>query len=73
MVLAFAALLRAYLDTDRDGGLPALRAAVRRAPSSVLILNAAGWSESYVLNFDAAIANFRRAVRLDPVGHVGAY
>jgi len=72
LVLAFAAYLRAYLDTDRAGALHAIRLAVKRNPNSVLILNAAGWVEYYALNFDAAIAHFSRAVRLDPLGHVGA-
>jgi TolB-like protein/Tfp pilus assembly protein PilF len=72
LVLAFAGFMRGYLDRDRDGAVRATRLAVKLNPNSVLILNAAAWTEHYVLNHDRAMEHFRRAVRLDPFGHIGS-
>ncbi len=72
LVLAFAAYTRAYLNHDRDSALRSMRRAVKMNPNSVLILNAAGWTEHYEFNNTVAIEHFRRALRLDPFGHVGA-
>ncbi len=73
LVLAFAGFTDAYLNEDRDMAVRAVRQAVRMAPNSVLVLNAAGWIEYYVGNYDTASAHLRRAIRLDPVGHIGAH
>ncbi|SMX37867.1 winged helix-turn-helix domain-containing protein [Maliponia aquimaris] len=73
LVLAFAGFTDAYLNMDRDLAVRAVRRAVRMAPNSVLVLNAAGWVEYYVTDYERAIAHLRRATRLDPVGHIGAH
>ena len=73
LVLAFSGFTDAYLDKNRDASVRAVRQAVALNPNSVLVLNAAAWVESYVGEVETAIAHVKRALRLDPVGHVGAY
>jgi TolB-like protein len=67
ITLTYAGHAAAYLDKGAEVGLVALRKAKSLNPNSVAVLCSSGWLKSYVGQFDAALEDIRRALRLNPL------
>ena len=67
VALAYAADAVAYLDKGADIALIAIRKAKALNPNSVTVLSTSGWVHTYVGQFETAIADIERALRLNPL------
>lgn len=67
LVLAYAGHSLAYLDRGAEEGLVALRKAKALNPNSVTVLASSGWLHAYVGEFETALADIERALRLNPL------
>ncbi|GAB5448779.1 winged helix-turn-helix domain-containing tetratricopeptide repeat protein [Gymnodinialimonas sp.] len=67
LVLTYAGHSLAYLDRGAEEGLVALRRAKALNPNSVTVLASSGWLHAYIGQFDTALADIERALRLNPL------
>lgn len=67
VTLAYAGHTLAYLARGAEIGLPALRRAKVLNPNSVTVLCSSGWLHAYVGQFETALADIERALRLNPL------
>ncbi|HKK98478.1 MAG TPA: winged helix-turn-helix domain-containing protein, partial [Marivita sp.] len=65
--LTYAAHSLAYLDKGAEIGLVGIRKAKSLNPNSVTVLCSSGWLHAYVGQFDTALADIERALRLNPL------
>ncbi|WP_298841750.1 winged helix-turn-helix domain-containing protein [uncultured Roseobacter sp.] len=67
MVLNHAGHGVAYLDKSAEQGFVAIRKAKALNPNSVSILGSSGWLHAYVGEFETALQDIERALRLNPL------
>jgi TolB-like protein len=67
LTLSYAGHALAYLARGAEIGLPALRKAKALNPNSVTVLCSSGWLHAYVGEFETALADIERALRLNPL------
>lgn len=67
LTLAYAGHTLAYLTRGAEIGLPALRRAKVLNPNSVTVLCSSGWLHAYLGQFETALADIERALRLNPL------
>lgn len=67
LTLAYAGHTLAYLARGAEIGLPALRRAKVLNPNSVTVLCSSGWLHAYLGEFETALADIERALRLNPL------
>lgn len=67
LTLAYAGHTLAYLARGAEIGLPALRKARALNPNSVTVLCSSGWLHAYLGQFETALADIERALRLNPL------
>ncbi len=67
LTLTYAGHALAYLARGAEIGLPALRRAKALNPNSVTVLCSSGWLHTYVGEFETALADIERALRLNPL------
>ncbi|WP_316249260.1 winged helix-turn-helix domain-containing protein [Roseicyclus sediminis] len=67
ITLTYAGHAAAYLDKGAEVGLVALRKAKSLNPNSVAVLCSSGWLHSYVGEFETALQDINRALRLNPL------
>ncbi|MCK0148914.1 winged helix-turn-helix domain-containing protein [Marivita sp. S6314] len=65
--LTYAAHSLAYLDKGAEIGLVGMRKAKALNPNSVTVLCSSGWLHAYVGDFDIALRDIERALRLNPL------
>ncbi|WP_413717622.1 winged helix-turn-helix domain-containing protein [Silicimonas sp. MF1-12-2] len=67
ITLAYAAHTVAYLDKGAEIGLVAIRRAKSLNPNSVTVLCSSGWIHAYLGQFEIALSDVERALRLNPL------
>jgi TolB-like protein/Tfp pilus assembly protein PilF len=67
LALTYAGHTLAYLAQGAEIGLPALRKAKVLNPNSVTVLCSSGWLHAYLGEFETALADIERALRLNPL------
>jgi len=67
ITLTYAGHTAAYLDKGAEVGLVALRKAKSLNPNSVAVLCSSGWLHAYVGQFETALQDINRALRLNPL------
>ncbi len=66
-ILTYAAHTVAYLDKGAEIGLVAIRRAKSLNPNSVSTLCSSGWIHAYLGQFETALVDIERALRLNPL------
>jgi tetratricopeptide (TPR) repeat protein len=67
ITLTYAGHAAAFLDKGAEVGLVALRKAKSLNPNSVAVLCSSGWLHAYVGQFETALEDINRALRLNPL------
>jgi TolB-like protein/Tfp pilus assembly protein PilF len=67
LILAYAAHSIAFLDQAAEQALSVIQKAKALNPNSVYVLTSAGWIQAYLGQFEAALADIERALRLNPL------
>ncbi len=67
LTLTYAGHALAFLDKAAEEGLVALRKAKAMNPNSVTVLCSSGWLHAYVGDFETALEDVQRALRLNPL------
>lgn len=67
LVLTYAAESIAFLDHGAEQALGAINKAKALNPNSVTVLGSSGWIHAYLGQFDAALIDIERALRLNPL------